>query len=170
MKRLVLFVCSGNTCRSPMAEGLFRSLLPESWKDRVEAVSAGTGALPGEPPSPEARRAAEEGGVDIDGTRSRRLTADLVRRADLIVVMARHHRRTVLDLDPEADVKTVLLHDLDAEGGKRSLRDVSDPFGSTLDVYRGTFEEIRRALRRGWKQIGERLFGSDGGPEGRWKE
>ena len=87
--KTILFVCTGNICRSPMAEGLFRHAV--KGRGDFEVFSAGVGAIDGLPPSEHAVRAVRELGIDISRQRSRMLTADLVRRADYIFGMTHSH-------------------------------------------------------------------------------
>ena len=92
--KTILFVCTGNVCRSPMAEGIFRQAIRNRSDYRV--LSAGLGAMEGQPPSPYAVQAVRELGIDISGQRSRMLTPELVRQADFIFGMTHSHIDTVM--------------------------------------------------------------------------
>ena len=115
--KTVLFVCTGNVCRSPMAEGIFRRAVEGRGDFRV--LSAGLGAVDGHPPSPYAVQAVKELGIDISNQRSRMLSPELVAQADFIFGMTHNHIDTVMLLYPQAAEKTFLLREFD---------DTLDPF------------------------------------------
>lgn len=117
MIRRILFVCSGNTCRSSMAEALFKEGLARHnapWASDIVVTSAGISAAPGESASEKACEAMESRGIDLSGHRAHRLTADDVRSADLILTMTRGHKRAVLALAPESAGKLFTLKELAA--------------------------------------------------------
>src|SRR5436189_6115623 len=109
--KTILFICTGNVCRSPMAEGILRQAL--EGRGDYHVISAGLGAMEGQPPSPYAIQAVRELGIDISGQRSRMLTAELVQEADYIFGMTHSHIDTVMLLYPQAAEKTFLLRDFD---------------------------------------------------------
>ena len=104
MTRRVLFVCTGNICRSPLAEALLRRALASQGIADVDVSSAGTGAWDGAPASEGAYLVALERELDLSGHRARLLTRELVEQADLILTMARHHRARVDELGGEGRV------------------------------------------------------------------
>src|SRR6476659_6599129 len=124
--KTVLFVCTGNICRSPMAEGIFRHAVEGRGNYRV--ISAGLGALDGQPPSSHAVTAVKELGIDISSQRSRMLTPELVHQADYIFGMTHSHVDTVMLLYPQAAEKTFLLREFD---GTLDLfeKEISDRMG-----------------------------------------
>ncbi|MBN1863549.1 MAG: hypothetical protein JW808_01475, partial [Victivallales bacterium] len=87
VKMHVLFVCSGNTCRSPMAEGYLRHLLEKGGRGDITVSSAGTSTADGMPPSRHSVEALKEHGIDISGHRSTGLTVELLKRSDMVVAM-----------------------------------------------------------------------------------
>src|ERR1017187_3666369 len=109
--KTILFVCTGNVCRSPMAEGIFRQAV--QGRGEYRALSAGLGAAEGQPPSAYAVQAVKELGIDISGERSHMLTAELVQQADYIFGMTHSHLDTVAMLYPQAAEKSFLLREFD---------------------------------------------------------
>ena len=109
--KTILFICTGNVCRSPMAEALFRQAADGRGEFRV--FSAGLGAVDGQPPTAHSVTAMRELGIDISGQRSRMLTPELVRQADYIFGMTHSHVDTIALLYPQAAEKTFLLREFD---------------------------------------------------------
>jgi len=139
----VLFVCTGNICRSPIAEGLFRQLVGNR-KD-IEVSSAGVHAVRGQPPSLYAVQVCETSGVDISNLRSQPLTTSLVERATHIFAMTGAHLETIQLLFPQGADKSYLLREFE-EPGTTVWRDVPDPIGLGRDVYEVCAGTIKNAL------------------------
>src|SRR5476649_2194056 len=125
--KTILFICTGNVCRSPMAEALFRHATKGRGGFRV--FSAGIGAMDGQPPTPHSVTAMRELGIDISTQRSRMLTTELIRQADFIFGMTHGHVDTIALLYPPAAEKTFLLREFD-ESLDPYEKDISDPIGS----------------------------------------
>src|SRR5215470_6568401 len=141
--KTVLFVCTGNVCRSPMAEGIFRRSVQGRGDYRV--FSAGLGAMDGQPPSAYAVQAVKELGIDISSQRSRMLTPEVVHQADYIFGMTHSHVDTVMLLYPHAAEKTFLLREFD-ETLDAFEKDISDPIGGSYDVYLGCRDQIEQGI------------------------
>ena len=137
--RTILFVCTGNVCRSPMAEGLFRHALGK--RDDFRVLSAGVGAIDGQPPSVHAVHALSEVGIDISQNRSRRLTPELVQQADYIFCMTRGHVETINLIFPAATEKTFVLRELDDRFDEHQ-KDICDPIGSSYEIYTNCRDDI----------------------------
>jgi protein-tyrosine-phosphatase len=139
----VLFVCTGNTCRSPLAEVLLRHALEaRGASGQVASASAGTGAWDGAPASEGAYLVGLEHGLDLSGHRARLLTRELVAGSDLILTMSRHHAARVGELGG-ADRVHVLG---EFAGRAGAAAEVSDPFGGELEDYRATLAELRELI------------------------
>src|SRR5687768_15526711 len=141
--KTVLFVCTGNVCRSPMAEGLFKYAVRGRGSYRV--VSAGVGAIDGQPASDHAVHALQEIGIDISNHRSRHLTAEMVSQADYIFGMTHSHVDAIMLLYPQAAEKTFLLREFD-ETLDAYENDISDPIGGSYDVYCNCRDQIEQGI------------------------
>src|SRR5882762_10393542 len=141
--KTVLFVCTGNVCRSPMAEGIFRHAVQGRGDYRV--FSAGLGAMEGQPPSHYGVPAVRELGIDISSQRSRMLTPELVQQADYIFGMTHSHIDTVMLLYPQAAEKTFLLREFD-DTLDFFEKDISDPIGGSYEVYLDCRDQIEQGI------------------------
>ncbi|MBO8137822.1 MAG: low molecular weight protein arginine phosphatase [Desulfotomaculum sp.] len=140
----ILFVCTGNTCRSSMAEGLAKALLAEKGiNEDIEVISAGTCAFPGSPAAEQAVQALEERGIDIKSHRAAVLDEELIKSADLILTMTSSHKQQVLQISSEAGEKTYTLADYAGEGG-----DIPDPIGQPLEVYKSCADRLEKLIEK----------------------
>ena len=140
----LLFVCTGNTCRSPMAAAIASHLAEARGLPYIAAASAGVGAAEGTPASDGALLVALEHGVDLGDHRSRPVTRELVAEADLILAMSANHLERLQQLG--AGTKAQLLTDYAA--GRAGGRHISDPFGADLAEYRRTYAELETEVGR----------------------
>lgn len=147
----VLLVCTGNTCRSPMAAGALRQALGRD-VDRILVESAGTAAWEGQPATEPAIRVAARADVDLERHRSRRVTPAMVRAADLILVMEPGHLSAVQTLGADRS-RTHVLSEYPPPG-EPSLA-VSDPYGASIEAYEECWRRIERHLERVVPQIRE---------------
>jgi protein-tyrosine-phosphatase len=139
----ILFVCTGNICRSPMADGVLKILLPLALDHRTTVRSAGTHAADGLPAEPLAVRAAREYGADIGGHRSRVIDGPLIAFADLILVMERQQARFIRSsAQVVPDALRLLGEFADGEG----TPEITDPYGGSFAIYRQCAKMIRGCL------------------------
>lgn len=146
----ILFVCTGNSCRSVMAEGLMKKYLKESGRTDIEIASAGIGAMNGFPPTDETVEVMKEEGIDISGSRSKLITRDMVDKADLVLTMEDMHKKEIIRRAPESASKIHLLKEFgsDPKNTKNSDNDIEDPIGMPVGIYRECLSQIKKEIER----------------------
>ncbi len=143
-KKSVLFVCTGNTCRSPMAEGLFRAAVGN--RDDFEVGSAGVSAAPGGAISPETDAILRSRDAAVEGFSSRPVTGDLIEQATHVFAMTHQHLASLHRMFPEYEGKFYLACEFVDLPGKGVGCDVPDPIGCGPDAYREVAETLDLAI------------------------
>ena len=145
-RKVLLFLSTGNTCRSPMAAAYFKKLLEERKIKNIEVRSAGVMTIPGLLATDESKLMLEPYGISLDKHRSQPLTEEALRRADLVLGMTPFHVQMALRMSPASRGKTHLLKEYTQTDPKN--RPIPDPMGCTLEVYKKCFRQIKQACDR----------------------
>ena len=143
----ILFVCTGNTCRSPMTEGMLKKAAEEKGlSDRISVSSAGISVFRAPSASPEAVEVMRRAGIDISSHRPRQVTAEMLLEADLVITMTESHRSRILDMYPEIKGKVYTIKKFaKMENGSP---DIPDPFGGAEKEYKRIASEIGEAVKK----------------------
>ena len=145
---VILFVCSGNACRSPIAEGILKKKLYTSFRDNLKIHSAGTLGIENRPATPNSVSVAKEKGIDIAGHKSKGLTKKIIDEADIIFVLADIHRKFITNYFPETKTKVYLLTDFALDKNEQKHESVKDPIGENLKFYRRIINHIEKEIDR----------------------
>lgn len=140
----VLFVCTANVCRSPMAAEMLR-VLTENWQQRPAVSSAGTRALADHPAAEHAQTAMRELGLDISGHRSRHIEESLIQQADLVLTMNPRHKEELLAQFAGSDAQIRVLGEYTTDDHKAYI---ADPYGKSLASHRSSARELMYHLER----------------------
>ncbi|MEZ6087764.1 MAG: Sua5/YciO/YrdC/YwlC family protein [Pirellulaceae bacterium] len=149
----IMLVCTGNTCRSPMAEALLKRRIEEKFGNLPAAAimptvaSVGLAAMPGDPATPQAIDVMRQRGLDISAHESQPFGEQIIRSADLILTMTRSHRNAILARWPEAQDRVFTVR---RDGG-----DISDPVGSPVEIYNACADQIDRELAQWVDSLGD---------------
>ncbi|MBM3243388.1 MAG: threonylcarbamoyl-AMP synthase [Candidatus Omnitrophica bacterium] len=150
-KKNVLFICTGNSCRSVMAEAILKKIMREQKRDDVEVSSAGIMMISGIGVSSGTKEALAREGIDVTGHLSHKITKEMARRSDLILVMEKVHEDAVLRVAPEVKNRVFLLKEF-AKIDDGHLN-IADPIGKSSDFYEKTLASIKEAVERVSKLI-----------------
>lgn len=151
--KTVTVVCTGNICRSPMAEGLLRERLARAgFGGKVRVISRGVASLDGEPASGTGVQLLLERGINIKAHRAATLTESDLKRSDLVLVMEESHRRVIRSFAPHSLPRVLLWTELDNGSG-----DVADPYLRGVDAYKSTLDLLETHLNAGWETLLDRL-------------
>lgn len=149
----ILFVCTGNSCRSVMAEALLKKYLSERGRGDIAVNSCGVAAFLGSPPTVNTIKVMEEEGADVSGYKSTPLSKDLIDKSDLILVMEKVHREEVIMQAPWAKDKIHLLRKFVEKNSSERDLSVQDPIGKPLEVYEQVRDIIKESVQELIKKI-----------------
>lgn len=144
----ILLVCTGNTCRSPLAAAMLQRMVAEAGRSDIEVGSAGIMAQEGEPASEGTYLVALEHGMDLSAHRAQLLTPGLARESDLILTMSRSHRRRAEEIGA---ANVLVLGEFAGAAGPDA--EVPDPFGGNLDDYRTAYAQLERFLQSALQRL-----------------
>lgn len=136
----ILIICTGNTCRSPMAEGIVNDMIQKRGLEDVKVSSMGLGAYDGESPTANAIEAMKEIGIDISKKKSQRVMLQDLTEADLFYVMTQSHKNILADTLPEIEDQITVL-------------DIPDPYGRDIGVYRDCRDAMIRFFEKEFAKI-----------------
>ena len=143
----IIFVCTGNTCRSPMAAAMAAQIFAESGLD-VEISSAGVSAVKGQPASRHAIQVMKDSGLCLQSHKASDICGKALEDAGLVLTMTASHRAVLLSDYPAADGKVFTLAEYAGDS-----RDVADPFGGSMEEYRACATQIRKLLELAAKKL-----------------
>ncbi|MFH0826344.1 MAG: L-threonylcarbamoyladenylate synthase [Candidatus Omnitrophota bacterium] len=145
-KKSVLFVCTGNSCRSVMAKAWLQKLMKEKNRQDVEVLSAGIMMMAGFGASHETAEVLKREGMDVSGHLSQRISSEMIGRCDLILVMEKLHEEKILEMAPQVKNRLFLLKEFAKIEGNHL--DIPDPIGKSFEFYEKTFDLIRETVER----------------------
>jgi protein-tyrosine-phosphatase len=145
----VLFICTANICRSPMAQGLLRARVSEGGEShdwRIE--SAGVWALPEQPAALFTRQVLQERGIGLGNFRSRPISRELLAEFNLVLTMERGHKEALRAAFPEFAGRIFMMRELIGD-----TREIADPVGNPIEDYRDTAKEMENILIKGYDRL-----------------